>query len=74
MTDKCKSCGKEIRWYKTVSGRAMPVDAEPSEKGTLDISSGVAKTAVKGITLPGTPLHLSHFATCPNAKQHRKAK
>lgn len=75
---KCKSCGAEIKWILTHSGKKMPVDKRPVpyrtdpsgslllvtmngvvERGTLDLDSGQAG-------------YVSHFATCPNANEHRK--
>ena len=57
---KCVSCGAEIQWLKTEAGNRMPVDA-----GQL---SAVGATVFDPKTM------ISHFATCPNAAQHRKKK
>ncbi len=73
-TQKCRSCGAAILWCKTEKGKAMPVDAEPSENGNVMLVGDVAKYVKPGETLPGIALHLSHFATCPNAAHHRKAQ
>ena len=59
QTSQCRSCGAEIFWLKTVNGKNMPVN--PLE------------------VLPDDSLfdhkrHISHFATCPSAKAHRRAK
>ena len=75
---KCKSCGAEIKWILTQSGKKMPVDAKPVpyradpggslslvtmngrvERGVLDLDSDQAG-------------YVSHFATCPNANEHRR--
>lgn len=58
MTDRCKSCHKPIVWLKTSGGRYMPTDASSVHEpaDTFDASKG----------------HVSHFATCPNAKRWRK--
>lgn len=63
-------------------GRTIPLDAEPSPKGNVQI--GVVGGEVLAIVvnaedaaacqIQGMPLYLSHFATCPNASDHRKAK
>jgi len=55
----CKSCGAEIEWLKTKNGKSMPVDAEPIM-----------------IETTGAPIqgYKSHFATCPNANQHRTSE
>lgn len=63
----CKSCGAEIKWMKTESGKNIPVDVPPVEQETkydLVLTESVFK--------PG--LMTAHFATCPNANKHRKTK
>jgi hypothetical protein len=61
-------------WLMTGKSKAMPIDAEPSADGNINISNGTAHVLGKdeNLLLPGIPLYKSHFATCPNAKQHRK--
>lgn len=53
---KCRSCGAEIVWLRTKSGNNMPVDAE-----TVDHNDYMFDPAK----------HRSHFATCPDADEHR---
>jgi hypothetical protein len=62
MTDlsRCKSCGEYIVWVKTEAGNNMPVDADSFEEGDERIFD--------------KDKHISHFATCPNADQHRRSK
>ena len=67
---KCRSCNAEIVWVKTANGKSMPIDAQPYEDGNLALVDGMALVATEP---KGSPLYKSHFATCPNAKQHRKA-
>ena len=55
---RCKSCGAPIEWQKTARGTAMPVDPWY-----------VTIVTDKGQVVKG---RISHFATCPNADQHRK--
>lgn len=63
----CRSCGAAILWLvMRPSGRRMPVDAKPEKRITIDdIDEGVGEM---------TDTYVSHFATCPNAAQHRKAR
>jgi hypothetical protein len=49
----------------------MPIDAAPTPDGNLAIEGGVARP-VDMLTPPGERWK-SHFATCPNADEHRKA-
>lgn len=58
----CGSCKAPIVWVATVTGKRMPVDA-------LD-KQGAPVTAVTF----DAKVHTSHFATCPQAAQHRKAR
>ena len=83
MTARCASCGSAITWGLTATGRRMPVDADPSARGNIAIDhvEGREPTfrmitgAAGGATLNYAPrLYTSHFATCPHAAQHRKAR
>lgn len=67
----CRSCGAEIIWTETMNGKKMPVDAKPVQgfvlvRDELDPSSTPRAIPEK--------IHLSHFATCPNADQHRRSQ
>lgn len=68
----CRSCGAEIVWAITTSGKRMPIDAAPVPNGnvTLRDDGGDAPTALVG--KGGT--HVSHYATCSEAKQWRKPR
>lgn len=59
-TAKCRSCSEYIVWVKTEAGKNMPVDADSFDEGD-ELVYDHSK-------------HISHFATCPNADQHRKKK
>lgn len=74
MSDVCRSCGKPIIWCKTKAGKNMPVDAEPSEAGTVLVKGDKCEVVKKTDLLPGMVLHTSHFSTCPHSSQHRKPK
>jgi hypothetical protein len=89
MSTTCHSCGASIFWAKTESGKAMPVDAKPSPKGTLvlrypehvgdtvvldDDEPATMINANKAEAPDGEPRFASHFATCPQAAAHRKPK
>lgn len=81
MTDKanCKSCGAEILWVKTIKGRGMPLDSQPSPRGNVIISeNGTAlvyrEPSAIAARYENEPRYLSHFATCKNADQWRKSR
>ena len=73
----CKSCGAEIVWARSsASGKPFPVDAEPTDTGNVRLEKGKATVLSRGQLQELSPLergtlHLSHFATCPNARDHR---
>lgn len=60
----CSSCSAPIVWFKTAAGQSHPVDA-----GT--VSAGDLQLDLKTKSRPEGK-HMSHFATCPNARQHRR--
>lgn len=76
--NRCRSCGEEVLWVKLENGKTMPVDVLPAENGNVLVKPGgmgaVMTEAELEVVRPRTPLHLSHFATCPNSAQHRKRR
>lgn len=68
----CRSCGAEIFWAKTTSGRNIPLDAD--KVGPLIVPDGNLEFVESGAVMvvgAGGKMR-SHFATCPNANQHRR--
>jgi len=65
---RCRSCNAEIIWTVTDAGKKMPVDREPTGKGIALIP--LARDEIRSRVVD---VHESHFVTCPNADQHRKA-
>lgn len=62
----CKSCGAKIEWFKmATTGRPMPVDAEPLKVIVPTGTAGEGKVVTA---------YVSHFATCPDAAEHRKRR
>lgn len=74
---KCRSCGAQIIWIRSAkTDNLLPLDAEPVPDGNTYILDGKAviqKGDIFDEMIDG-PRYKSHFATCPNAQQHRKAK
>ncbi len=75
----CRSCDAPIIWVVTEKDKKMPIDAEPSPEGTfikfrLDANGDKIVHFVKESERAATtkPLYASHFATCPDAAEHRK--
>lgn len=75
----CKSCGAPVIWVSLLPAkRTAPLDRETSITGNIRmlgtrnaVAEVVKKTDLEAERAKG-PLYTSHFATCPNAKQHRK--
>lgn len=76
----CRSCGARIRWATTANGNRMPIDDEPVPDGNIVLSDPTpgAYAPVALLVDPDAPMlddpprFVAHFATCPNADQHRK--
>lgn len=70
---ECKSCKARILWVKTEKGGTMPLDEVPVAVGTISLVEGVARVVPKEERESSPRLFFtSHFATCPQAKQHRR--
>lgn len=68
----CSSCKARILWGRTSKGQSMPVDAEPVGDGEWLLERGELVHHGNGASLFITLRYRSHFATCPQADQHRK--
>jgi hypothetical protein len=71
MSATCSSCGASILWAITEKGHRIPIDPEPTTAGNLTLVDGIARTPRLGEDAPFLQ-YLSHFATCPNAADHRR--
>ena len=83
---ECRSCNGEVLWAVWASGKKMPVDAvadnRPAPKGgdlVLTLRGGqFGSLLVEKFYAPKHGAkrnrYTSHFATCPNADQHRGSK
>lgn len=69
----CRSCRKPIFFALTEKGHRMPIDPEPRMDGSLIVTEEVDGPTCRAAPLDFSgPRFLSHFATCPQAAQHRK--
>jgi len=70
----CRSCKAPIRWARTAAGRNIPLDAAPVAHGNVELDDqGIATVLAATAAWDGvTPRYTSHFATCPDADQHRR--
>lgn len=73
---RCRSCDAPVLWANTEKGRRMPLDPDPysgPDPRVFVLRAGVA-IAVTPDAFPDEPNYRSHFATCPNAAEHRRAQ
>jgi hypothetical protein len=73
----CSSCGAEVAWTRTRTGKRMPLDPHPRADGNVivDVATDTAIVLAPGTPMPvGVPRFTSHFATCPHADQHRRTR
>lgn len=72
----CRSCKAKIFFAPTPAGKSVPLDALPAGNGNYEIDEdGIARALTKerrDELEKGTPLYISHFATCPDAKRYKK--
>lgn len=80
--EHCRSCGRPIVWARTSAGKSMPLDPEPTDRGTLVVAltedilhAAVVKGPQRdGMRAAHKPLYLPHFTTCPHADTWRTKK
>ena len=79
----CKSCGMPVRWavMESKDGRATPLDPKPRPDGNLRVIGWHKRgnrlptpiVTVSIVTEPVVPeRYVTHFASCPNASEHRR--
>lgn len=57
---ECRSCGEEIVFLKTSSGKSIPVNVDTVTEGDTQFEPRAG--------------HISHFATCKDADKWRKGR
>lgn len=76
---ECRSCKALILWVEwPASGKRMPVDAGPVFDGNVVITHRKTENKLIAEKYVGTEHHgrrrfVSHFTTCPQSKEHRRA-
>ena len=75
---RCRSCGAPIRFVRTVHGHTHPLDWDPVPHGewtlTTDPKGAEVMLRATHLTSKEADLYTSHFATCPDADQHRRKR
>lgn len=78
--NECSSCYAPIRWVITPRGKRTPLDRDPVPDGNVVGTGRFTPEGAehvhylkKGETVPAGKLrYVSHFANCPEAREHRK--
>jgi hypothetical protein len=78
----CRSCRAPIVWARTVNGKRMPVDRDPTPDGNLVLAVPGVDDTEPYVTvvdpdqpmLDDPPRYRSHYATCPDADRWRKQR
>jgi hypothetical protein len=67
----CRSCGAAILWVKMrATDKMMPID--PDAKTMIVRVDSTGKRNPGGDHAVTVRAHVSHWATCPSAEEHRK--
>ena len=70
---RCRSCGAPIIWGKTTAGKPIPLDEPEARLVRVRIDGdGATRLQLGSDTVVTTQTYVSHFATCPNADEHRR--
>lgn len=74
--DTCRSCGAPITWARTSKGKRIPLDPDPVENGNVVVTDDGLATVLSVERLANVtgPRFVSHFVTCPFARQHRRRR
>ena len=77
-TTKCRGCGAQIAFIKTVKGKSMPVNPDAiyfvrgSEFNAVTLDGEVFRGRTPGPGEAAMIGYISHWATCPEANGFRK--
>lgn len=66
-TSKCKGCGAEILWGKTVAGKNMPLDKKPV---VMWVFTGTRHMG--GELIEAVNVYQPHWANCPKSSEFKK--
>lgn len=70
----CSTCGAPIWWAVTEAGKGIPIDAEPRPDGNMVLGDKGMRPHLPLFDDDAMPRYVSHFATCPQADQHRRTR
>jgi len=64
----CRSCGAPVEWAETTTGKRMPFNPPIVTVPAFDPGVILTGRVVEDVD----PITVSHFATCPDAKDWRR--
>jgi hypothetical protein len=72
MASLCRTCRGAVIWAATVNTfKRIALNVEPVFGGNIDLRNGVAYVVAP---VADVKRYVSHFATCPQAAQHRRLR
>jgi hypothetical protein len=82
MTDACSACGCPLTWALSTGGAPSPIETETSDKGNVllinprglgaTLAVVLSKGALELARTREVPLHLNHFAYCPEKERFKR--
>lgn len=73
-TARCSSCKAPIEWAWTDQGKRIPLDVGEVSGGNLQPFETYGAKIIVRVVGPLQGTRRSHFATCPDATEHRKSR
>lgn len=77
----CRSCAAPIHWVRLTSGKMHPCDPDPvsveacAKGDKLVLDNGQIHVITGSENVSNMPRgYVSHFATCPDANEHRRVR
>jgi len=70
---RCNSCGADIEWATTASGKSIPLDIEPAANGNLAFVNGRTHAYTAEDARLGRERRITHFVTCPQRDEWRRS-
>jgi hypothetical protein len=74
LVSACRSCRAPIRWERTKSGKAIPLDVEPNDGGNVVLVDGVAQVLGPidvALLAADAVRYMPHHATCASVDEWR---
>ena len=73
-TGKCRGCHAPLRWARTESGKAIPLDPEPVPDGNIVVTDSGIAHFLRATEMATSERYVSHFSTCVKRAHFRKQR